>query len=159
MLFRSGAATLSFSSAGLPTVASNSFMVGSSFTFSGFYEPIDNAHVNVVEAGRRIPFKFSIVGVPDGTAVVLSVTSTQEACQAPTRDDHGYRGKDRDWNDGKKGWHDDDDQDEDAKGHYDRDTRRYHYNWKTDKAWARTCRELVVRLADGTEHVAAFTLK
>ena len=97
--------------------------------------------------------------MPDGTAVVLSVTSVQEACQAPTRDDHGYRGKDRDWNDGKKGWHDDDDQDEDAKGHYDRDTRRYHYNWKTDKAWAGTCRVFTMTLIDGSTHVVHFRFK
>jgi hypothetical protein len=30
--------------------------------------------------------------------------------------------------------------------------------WKTDKAWAGTNRQLVVKLADGTSHVANFKL-
>jgi hypothetical protein len=36
-------------------------------------------------------------------------------------------------------------------------TGQYSYVWRTDKAWGRTCRHLVVRLADGTDHVANFT--
>ena len=35
-------------------------------------------------------------------------------------------------------------------------TGQYRYTWKTDKAWANTCRKLVIRLADGTEHTALF---
>ncbi|MGH8468315.1 MAG: PxKF domain-containing protein [Gammaproteobacteria bacterium] len=31
--------------------------------------------------------------------------------------------------------------------------------WKTSKAWAGTCRQLVVRLNDGTEHKASFKFK
>lgn len=30
------------------------------------------------------------------------------------------------------------------------------YVWKTDKTWAGSCRQLVVKLADGTEHRANF---
>ncbi len=39
---------------------------------------------------------------------------------------------------------------------YDAATGRYLYVWKTDAAWAGTCRELNVRLADGTSHRASF---
>jgi hypothetical protein len=39
---------------------------------------------------------------------------------------------------------------------YDATTERYTYVWKTNKGWANTCRELVVKLDDGTEHVADF---
>ena len=36
---------------------------------------------------------------------------------------------------------------------------QYSYIWKTEKAWAGTCRVLSLRLADGTEHPAAFQFK
>ena len=39
---------------------------------------------------------------------------------------------------------------------YDAATQTYTYVWKTDKAWAGTCRLLLIRLADGTEHSARF---
>jgi hypothetical protein len=39
---------------------------------------------------------------------------------------------------------------------YDASTQTYRYVWKTDKAWAGTCRELNVRLHDGTDHVMNF---
>jgi hypothetical protein len=32
----------------------------------------------------------------------------------------------------------------------------YHLAWKTDSKWMGTCRELVVRLRDGTDHLARF---
>jgi hypothetical protein len=32
----------------------------------------------------------------------------------------------------------------------------YQYAWKTQAGWARTCRELVIKLVDGTEHTALF---
>jgi hypothetical protein len=35
----------------------------------------------------------------------------------------------------------------------------YTYVWKTEKAWAGTCRELRVLLVDGTMHTARFRLK
>ena len=39
---------------------------------------------------------------------------------------------------------------------YDLTTDQYIYVWKTDKVWARTCRKLIVRLNDGTDHLAYF---
>ncbi|HXI45020.1 MAG TPA: PxKF domain-containing protein, partial [Candidatus Acidoferrales bacterium] len=36
---------------------------------------------------------------------------------------------------------------------------RYTYSWKTDKAWAGTCRQLIVKLTDGTYHWANFMFK
>jgi hypothetical protein len=39
---------------------------------------------------------------------------------------------------------------------YDAAANQYIYVWKTDKAWAGTCRVLHVRLADGTSHYAYF---
>jgi hypothetical protein len=41
---------------------------------------------------------------------------------------------------------------------YDASTGTYTYVWKTDKAWAGTCRQLIVQLDDGTYHRANFKL-
>jgi hypothetical protein len=39
---------------------------------------------------------------------------------------------------------------------YDAEGERYLYNWKTSKSWGGTCRELYLRLDDGSEHTATF---
>jgi hypothetical protein len=39
---------------------------------------------------------------------------------------------------------------------YGATTQTYTYVWKTDKAWAGTCRQLIVRLSDGVDHIALF---
>ena len=41
---------------------------------------------------------------------------------------------------------------------YDASTQTYTYVWKTDKAWAGTCRQLQVKLADGMTYAANFKL-
>ena len=42
---------------------------------------------------------------------------------------------------------------------YDPGSDVYTYVWKTDKAWARTCRQLVLKLKDDSSHHANFTFK
>jgi hypothetical protein len=42
---------------------------------------------------------------------------------------------------------------------YDAGTHTYTYVWKTDKAWANTCRQFVLGLNDGTFHRADFQFK
>jgi hypothetical protein len=39
---------------------------------------------------------------------------------------------------------------------YDASNNQYNYVWKSDKAWAGTCRQLSVKLIDGTTHLANF---
>jgi hypothetical protein len=39
---------------------------------------------------------------------------------------------------------------------YDASTGRYTYVWKTDKKWQNSCRQLVLKFKDGTEHRANF---
>jgi hypothetical protein len=39
---------------------------------------------------------------------------------------------------------------------YDAATETYNYVWKTEKSWAGTCRQLTVKLVDGTSHYANF---
>jgi hypothetical protein len=36
---------------------------------------------------------------------------------------------------------------------------QYTYVWKTNSSWAGTCRQLVVKLNDGTEHRANFKFR
>ena len=39
---------------------------------------------------------------------------------------------------------------------YDPATSTYSYIWKTDKAWANTCRQLIVTFNDATSHSVLF---
>jgi hypothetical protein len=41
---------------------------------------------------------------------------------------------------------------------YDAGFDLYTYVWKTDKAWANTCRRLILKLSSGSEHTAEFSL-
>jgi len=42
---------------------------------------------------------------------------------------------------------------------YDAATDQYTYVWKSSKKWSGTCRQLVVKLDDGTFHRANFNFK
>jgi hypothetical protein len=42
---------------------------------------------------------------------------------------------------------------------YDPAINTYTYVWKTQESWAGTCRQLIGRLTDGTDHVANFKFK
>lgn len=42
---------------------------------------------------------------------------------------------------------------------YDPVTNQYTYVWKTDKAWAGTCKQLFIKLNDGTVKVIYFKFK
>ena len=113
--------------------------------FTGFFAPVDNPPVvNVVKAGSSVPIKFGLGGnrglaifaANSPSSVRISCNSSQpeetlEQIDAPS-----------------------------ASGlSYDAATQRYHYTWKTNRAWAGTCRQLVVTLVDGTSHVANFKFK
>ena len=42
---------------------------------------------------------------------------------------------------------------------YNATADQYSYIWKTDRVWKGTCRMLVVRLNDGSQHLAKFRFK
>ena len=42
---------------------------------------------------------------------------------------------------------------------YDAATGQYSYTWKTENSWAGSCRQLIVHLIDGTDHIASFKFK
>jgi hypothetical protein len=42
---------------------------------------------------------------------------------------------------------------------YDASSGQYTYVWKTDKAWAKSCRQLIVKFVDGTVQTAGFEFR
>jgi len=120
------------------------FTVTVLYNFTGFFSPVANPPtLNVVTAGRSVPVKFSLSG-NKGLDIFAagSPASGQNACDssAPTTDVPT-----------------------DTAGSsslsYDASTDQYIYVWKTDAAWAGTCRQLVVTLNDGSVHIANFKFR
>jgi hypothetical protein len=124
---------------------STTFTVTVLYNFTGFFQPVANTPtVNVVNAGRAIPVKFSLSGnkgltifapnspqsgvIPcDASAPAVNLTDTLTAGGSSLS--------------------------------YDASSDQYIYVWKTESSWAGTCRQLVVTLNDGTTHVANFKFK
>lgn len=122
-----------------------SFEVGAWYPFAGFFAPVDNPPtLNKVKAGARVPVRFSLDG-DQGLGIFAegSPTSEEIACVAGTTIDpieQTLSGRPSSLS-------------------YDAATDTYTYAWKTQKGWRGTCRELIVTLDDGTEHVAEFQFK
>jgi len=122
--------------------ATGSFTVSVVYGWAGFFPPVDNPPtVNTVKAGSAIPVKFRLSGnqglniVKSGSPASASYTCSQTAPtdaieQTVTASASGLS--------------------------YDATTDQYTYVWKTDKAWAGSCRALVVKLADNTTTTANF---
>jgi hypothetical protein len=116
---------------------------GSTYDFAGFFSPVDNATTNnEVKAGRAIPVKFSLggdqgldifeSGYPNSVEMPCESTASVDAIEQTPSDNSSHLT-------------------------YDATTDTYTYVWKTNKGWADTCRQLVVKLNDGSTHVANFT--
>ena len=122
-----------------------SFNVTVLYNFSGFFPPVDNPPVvNVVNAGKAIPVKFSLSGnkglniFAPNSPTTVSINCDGTAPQSDIEETVNAGG---------------------SSLSYDAATDQYIYVWKTDKSWANTCRQLIVRLADGTEYRANFRFK
>jgi uncharacterized delta-60 repeat protein len=111
-------------------------------SFTGFLQPVDNAPtVNRTKAGSAVPVRFRLGGVqgldvfaatyPRSVVVDCDSTDPIDAIEQTVTAGSSSLS-------------------------YDPATATYTYVWKTDKAWARTCRQLVVRLADGSYQRATF---
>jgi hypothetical protein len=115
------------------------------YDFSGFFQPIDNLPIlNSMKAGSAVAVRFSLAG-NQGLSVLAagSPTAQQIACgPAAAVDD-----VEQTVSVGNSSLS------------YDATSGQYSYTWKTDKAWANTCRQLIVKLADGTNHLANFKFK
>ena len=113
------------------------------YAFSGFFPPVDmGANVlNKASAGRTIPVKFRLGGNQGlGVLAAGSPTSGTIACDADAVVD-AVEELSAATTSGLT---------------YDAVADQYHYNWKTEKSFAGSCRQLVVKLADGTSHRANF---
>ncbi|WP_165822703.1 PxKF domain-containing protein [Paenibacillus montanisoli] len=121
-----------------------------SYSFSGFFAPVDifNADkvvYNTVKAGSAIPIKFSLGGqksqvfytdhnVTYPTSIQIQEILTAEYNPIETIVTAGN-----------------------SSLSYDASTDQYTFVWKTDKTWADTYRQLIVKFADGSEYRANFT--
>ena len=114
------------------------------FPFSGFLAPVDATPViNRARAGAAVPVKFSLgrdrglaifaAGYPGSQLTACGGAGVDDVEEAATAGGSTLAGP--------------------------RDYQPYTYVWKTDKAWAGTCRELLVRFVDGTIHVARFQFR
>lgn len=110
----------------------------------GFAEPVTNGALNQVKAGAAVPVKFGLGGnmglgiFATGYPTSRKITCDTQAVIDPIEETVTVT------NSGLK---------------YDATAGHYIYNLKTEKTWANTCRELVVKLKDGTEHPIKFKFK
>ena len=124
--------------------ATATFRVNVLFTFA-MLPPVDPfPAVNSANAGSAIPVKFSLSGFK-GMNVLASgyPASSPVPCgddePGPTIEETQTAGG--------------------TLLTYDPTTDQYLYIWKTSKDWKRTCRILILRLADGSEHYASFMFR
>ena len=113
--------------------------------FTGFFAPVDNAPtLTGVRAGSAVPVKFSLAGFRGMDVLAAGYPRSQEvACDATAPVD----GIEETVSPGAS-----------ALG-YDAQADRYQVVWKTSELWAGTCRQLVVKLRDGSAHRATFRLR
>jgi uncharacterized protein len=112
------------------------------YNFNGFFQPVDNLPVfNSVKAGQGVPVKFSLNG-DQGLSIFASGYPKSEviACDANAQVD----GIEETVASGGSSLS------------YDPTTDTYTYVWKTDKSWANSCRQLVIKFSDGTFRRANF---
>ena len=129
--------------AGNSTTATTSYNVV--YAFNGFFQPIDNfPTLNLATAGSAIPVKFSLggnqglsifaAGYPASSAMACDTSEPADAIEETVSPGGSSLS-------------------------YNATTDQYSYVWKTDKAWKGTCRMLVVRFTDGSQHLARFRFK
>jgi len=110
--------------------------------WSGFFQPVDNPPtLNQVNAGRAVPVKFSLsgnmglnifaAGYPKSGTIACQ-TAEVEVVETTVTAAGG------------------------SSLTYDPIADQYTYVWKTDKLWGNSCRQLVVKLIDGTIKYANF---
>jgi hypothetical protein len=115
------------------------------YNFSGFLAPISNPPtLNSVKAGQAIPVKFSL-----GGSFGLNVLAAGSPSSGATSCESAGTPVDIVGTETAGG----------SSLTYDAGTGQYVYTWKTEKAWAGTCRQLIATLNDGTQHVANFQFK
>jgi hypothetical protein len=111
--------------------------------FTGFQPPVNNLPtVNSVKAGSAVPVKFSLGGdrglaiLAAGSPVVTAVSCESGVAVDEIETTVANSSSGLTFDDGV-----------------------YTYVWKTPKSFAGTCRQIDVKLVDGTSHVALFKLR
>ena len=125
--------------------AASRWTFGTTYAFSGFGPPVSAPPaVNAANAGRAVPVKFSLGGRygPDVVAGGYPASRRIDCAGGAATGVLAATAAA-----GSSGLS------------YDAAAGSYTYAWKTEAAWAGTCRELVLRLADGTEHHARFRFR
>jgi hypothetical protein len=108
--------------------------------FNGFTPPIANLpQVNAANPGRAVPVKFSSPGSDGTLADVLASGYPQSASVSCTAPDELTSG----------------DPTQNVGSASSTPGDEYNYVWKTDRGW-HGCRELIVKLVDGSYHRAVF---
>jgi hypothetical protein len=116
-----------------------------SYEFTGFFSPVDNPPtINSVKAGQGVSVRFSLGGDQGLDIFASGYPKSQTVTCDP---DAQVDGVESTVTAGSSSLS------------YDAATDTYSYTWKTSKSWAGTCRQLVVKLDDGSVHRATFTLK
>ncbi|HEX6711326.1 MAG TPA: PxKF domain-containing protein, partial [Rubrobacter sp.] len=129
--------------AGNVTSGSNNYSV--IYDFGGFFSPVDNPDVlNRGQAGSAIPVKFDLSG-DQGLDVFAEgyPRSRQIDCDSTASVDTIEQTVIA----------------RESALSYDATADQYTYVWKTQKAWAGTCRQFTMKLDDGTTHSADFKFR
>jgi len=115
------------------------------YDFDGFLSPVENPPVlNLVKGGQGIPVRFSLGG-DQGLSIFES--GYPKSQQVPCDPAAPVDGIEETVTAGASSLS------------YDANSDQYSYVWKTEKGWANTCRQLVLKLADGTYHRATFKFR
>ena len=129
----------------LPASLDTATVTFSVYDFSGFFSPLANLPtLNSSKAGQTISVKFSL-----GRDLGLGIFAPGFPASQKIACDSGapLSGVEEILTAGSSSLS------------YDSTTDQYVYLWKTDKAWAGTCRQLMVRLNGGIVHSANFQFK
>jgi sugar lactone lactonase YvrE len=122
-----------------------SFTVTVQYDFAGFFPPVANLPaLNIVQAGRGIPVKFSLSG---NKGLGIFAAGSPSSGPIPCNSSDPATLLEETVNAGGSSLS------------YDAAADQYIYVWKTQTAWAGTCRQLVVQLNDGSIHRANFKFK
>jgi hypothetical protein len=108
--------------------------------FAGFFSPLANPPaVNTIDPGDSVPLRFSLGG-NRSIDILASASPTVQQVDCSSLLPLGSAST--------------------AAGalSYNATQDRYTFQWKTDKSWAGTCRQLTLTLSDGTLHQAIFKL-
>jgi hypothetical protein len=117
------------------TASKSVTLVVNPYSFTGFFQPIDNGGVlNSAKAGSTIPVKFSLGGDKGMGILAQAPTAGPIKCDPTAAADPLEEVSTATVSSLK----------------YDPTANQYIYNWKTSTSYAGTCQQLVVRLADGT---------